>query len=128
MERLKGEETYKDKGESLTHGCLFKVTIKFMVLRSKYTSFYCQLAAKLDNLYIYIYSLFYINHPLIFWVNNFLHKSKRKISGLRLRDLTRLIKWLELELTYIILSHVLTCKHELPPYKYIHRQNWLAHS
>lgn len=32
-----------------------------------------------------------------------LTRIQRKISGLRLRDLTYLIKWIELRLTYIVL-------------------------
>jgi hypothetical protein len=93
-----------------------------MFRRSIYSTGLISTSNWLQNLIIYI-ELTYINQTLFFWVNNFLHEFKHKISRLGLKNLTRLIKWLDLELIYIVYTRVLTRKPELPPYKYIHRRN-----
>jgi len=59
------------------------------------------------SLYNFIHMFRYdpnLTHNIM--TNNFLHDpilTQCKIKGLRLRNLTRLIKWIMLELTYIIL-------------------------
>jgi len=77
-----------------------------MFRRSIYSTGLISTSNWLQNLIIYI-ELTYINLYI----------------RLGLRDLTRLIKWLELELIYIVYTRVLARKPELPPFKYIHRRN-----